>query len=112
MEGTDARPPPRVCELIAQVLAVSPDSRDLREFADNHPDDFVLLLLHAETCPTCRQMISQAYPDGFVTEDEAKSLDEGLADAEQLLRRDLAERDSSRNPPETESPGSEPRGDG
>lgn len=112
MEQSDARPPPGVCDRIAQVLRDHPDVTDLVEFREKYPFDFALLHYHAAKCESCRLAINQAFPDGYATPEEAQSLDEGLRKAEQLLARDQAERDSSRNPPETERPGSEPRGDG
>ena len=112
MEQSDARPPPGVCGRIAQVLDDNPDSADLVGLREDNPFDFALLQYHASRCTICRLAIEQAFPDGFVTDEEASQLDDGLLDAEQLLIRDKAERDSSRRTPETGKPGSEPRGGG
>ena len=111
MGDQDARPPPGVCDLVRQVLRNS-ESRDLRAFSEDRPDDFVLLLHHADTCHTCRLAIDQAFPGGFVTEEEARQLTDGLNEAEQLLIRDKAERDSSQDSPETGGLDTEPRGGG
>lgn len=112
MRKTDARPPPSVCELIAQVLGRTLDSANLVELREKHPVDFVLLLHHASWCPTCRQVIDQAFPSGFVSSQEAKQLEKGLAAAEQLSHREHAERASAQRTPEEGDAGTKPRGDG